>query len=79
MDTLHTPLARLVLFLVLLALAGSIAGGAHYAAVDLPAQKNVPPPANHGTKVSEKCTICMSDCTYSTDYQKCIRECDLIC
>jgi len=33
------PLARLVLFMVCLAIAGSVIAGVHYSAVDLPVQK----------------------------------------
>jgi hypothetical protein len=49
----RSPLARLVLFMICLAIAGSAIAGAHYAVVDLPAQNHVQnPPAN-----SESCTI----------------------
>lgn len=43
-----SPLARLVLFVICLAIAGSCVAGAHYAAVDLPAQKAVQVPLNMG-------------------------------
>ena len=56
MTTSHSaqsPLARLVLFMTCLAIAGSIVAGAHYLAVDLPTQEAVLyPPAN-----SESCTF----------------------
>ena len=35
----QSPIARLILFIVCLAIAGSIVGGIHYVAVDLPQQK----------------------------------------
>jgi len=41
-----SPLARLVLFIVCLSIAGSFVAGVHYVAVDLPEQQNVKPPAN---------------------------------
>lgn len=41
-----SPLARLVLFMVCLSIAGSIVAGVHYVAVDLPEQQNVKAPAN---------------------------------
>ena len=48
-----SPLTRLVLFIVCLAIAATIVAGAHYLAVDLPAQETaLHPPAN-----SESCTI----------------------
>jgi len=42
----YSPLAQLVLFIICLAFAGSCVAGAHYAAVDLPAQKAVQAPEN---------------------------------
>lgn len=56
MSDQNSPLARLVLFMVCLAIAGSALAVAHYAALDLPAQNSVQnPPAN-----SESCTIIYS-------------------
>ncbi len=43
----ESPLTRLVLFIVYLAMAGSFVAGLHYLAVDLPAQKNVVAPTNY--------------------------------
>jgi len=40
------PLARLVLVMVLLSLAGSIVAGAHYILMDLPVQNSLRPPVN---------------------------------
>jgi hypothetical protein len=37
-DSTCTPMARLVLFVVCLAIAGTFVAGAHYFAIDLPAQ-----------------------------------------
>jgi len=44
-----SPFARLVLFMVCLAIAGSIIGGLHYYAVDLPNQEYVQAPTNSNT------------------------------
>ena len=41
-----SPLARLVLFIICLSIAGSLAAGALYVAVDLPQQQNVEAPVN---------------------------------
>lgn len=41
-----TPLARLVLFMVCLAIAASGVAGLHYYAVDLPEQSSAVPPSN---------------------------------
>lgn len=49
----RSPLARLVLFMVCTAIAGSILAGAHYAAVDLPAQEW----ALHAPANSDSCDI----------------------
>ncbi|MHB8164090.1 MAG: hypothetical protein ACYDDV_07035 [Methanoregula sp.] len=42
----RSPLARLVLFIICLSIAGSFIAGIHYLAIDLPAQKNVQAPEN---------------------------------
>lgn len=44
----RSPLARLVVFMVCLSIAGSVVAGVHYFAVDLPAQKVVQVPQNIG-------------------------------
>ncbi len=38
-QTSRTPLARLVLFMICLSIAGSFVAGLHYAAIDLPRQQ----------------------------------------
>ncbi len=40
-EATQTPLSRLILFMICLAIAGSIVAGAHYYAVDLPVQNAV--------------------------------------
>lgn len=50
--TERSSLARLILFMVCLALAGSIVAGAHYFITDMPMQNAVQPPVNGDT-----CTI----------------------
>jgi hypothetical protein len=45
-QTQRSPLARLVLFMVCLSVAGTFLAGAHYYAVDLPAQQSIPAPTN---------------------------------
>jgi len=73
----RSPLARLVLFIVCIAILGSALATLHYAAVDLPQQKAIPPPDN-SQKLS-KCSICTSNCVFEPDYFNCMQECDLIC
>jgi hypothetical protein len=46
MSEIRTPLARLVLFMVCLSVAGSFLAGVHYFAVDLPQQQSLAAPKN---------------------------------
>lgn len=48
-----SPLARLVLFMVCLSIVGTVVAGAHYVAVDRPAQEA----AFHAPANSESCTV----------------------
>lgn len=81
--TESTPLARLVLFMICLSIAGAFVGGAHYYAVDLPQQKAVAghPPANANSDIAEKCNTCRSYCNYlpNDEKYKCLSDCELIC
>lgn len=52
--SMQSPLARLVLFMVCLSIAGTVMAGAHYLAVDLPAQEYRQAPLNTNS--------CHSDC-----------------
>ncbi len=74
----QSPLALLVLFMVCLAVFGSTVAGAYYYAVDLPQQKQAPPPDN-GLKPFKKYDICESNCKDKPDYYNCMTECNLIC
>jgi hypothetical protein len=78
MTGIRTPLARLVLFMVCLAIAGSILAGAHYYAIDLPQQRNAPAPENN-IPIDAGCRICQSNCYGVADYYDCMTECQLIC
>jgi len=48
MSETKSPLARLVLFMICLSIAGAFVAGVHYLAIDLPQQKSVTPPSNYG-------------------------------
>jgi hypothetical protein len=74
----HSPLAGLVLFMVCLAIAGSVLAAAHYYAVDLPQQQSAPAPDNK-SDLKRGCNICRANCIGETDYFNCMTECDLIC
>ena len=71
-------LARLVLFMVCLALAGSITAGAHYYAIDIPQQNAVQAPDNSGSSAMT-CAICKNNCKVSADYYDCLDQCNLVC
>jgi len=58
-ETKQTPLARLVLFMFCLAIAGSVVAGVHYVVIDIPAQQQIAekPPEN-GSMHDECNSIC---------------------
>lgn len=56
----QSPLARLVLFIVCIAILGSALATLHYAVVDLPQQTAVVAPAN---SPSDNCQDCYDWCT----------------
>ncbi len=74
----QSPLARLMLFLVCLAVVGSIVAGVHYYAIDLPLQEHISilQPENAAFIGCEKCRFA---CTYSPTPIKCLNDCDLVC
>ncbi len=55
------PLARLVLFLVCLSIAGSLIAGIHYFAIDHPAQAAVQIPGNNAQDVNDCIRKCPPD------------------
>jgi hypothetical protein len=59
-ESAKSPLARLVLFMIGLSVAGAFMAGVHYYAVDLPQQQNLHAPTNG-------CAYTRGDCTY--EYQ----------
>jgi hypothetical protein len=62
----HSPLARLVLFLVCLAIAGSLVAGTHYYAIDLPQQNSLQAPEN-AVSSTINCNICRHNCLADPD------------
>ena len=75
-----TPLARLVLFMVCLSIAGSFIAGAHYTMVDLPAQKSMQAPTNTGSCM-DACHAeqinCRANC--GPDRPLCLWGCNMLC
>lgn len=76
-ESAKSPLTRLVLFMICLAIAGSFVAGVHYFAVDLPQQKVPEAPAN-GMITTGECRIhlvyCQATCD-STRRAGCIESC----
>jgi hypothetical protein len=77
-ESAKSPLARLVLFMIGLSVAGAFMAGVHYYAVDLPQQQNVHAPTNGCAYTRGDCTYeyqnnrwvsvcCYTDCCTSTD------------
>ena len=73
-----SPLARLVLFMVCLSIAGTAVAGVHYYAVDLPQQESVQVPDNKMV-LGSGCEICKANCAGKTDIWNCLQECELVC
>lgn len=69
--TTPSPLARLVLFMVCLAIAGTVVAGAHYYTVDLPQRQIQEPPENLNTQKED----CLALCTGRTDFGGCMGKC----
>jgi hypothetical protein len=72
----QSPLARLVLFMICLAVAGSIIAGVYYYAVELPAQKAASAPEN--SWCTDQCYNAYFNCVSikGSDASACIRERD---
>jgi hypothetical protein len=77
-----SPLARLVLFMVCLALAGSMIAGIHYLTIDLPSQDSVKAPLN-SERMDENCEVqyracvlvCHRTMTTPVDQDDCYSSC----
>lgn len=72
-----SPVAQLVLFMVCLAVLGTILAGAHYIAIDLPQQIAAQqPPSNGGLSAYDDC---MARCTriYNSFSPVCAMSCSM--
>jgi len=78
----RSPLHNLVLFLIGLALFGTIVAGVHYAVIDLPMQQANPAPMNENLGSTGACAECIAKCTVqpweTSCTQKCLKSCDCI-
>ncbi|MFA5268077.1 MAG: hypothetical protein WC379_08890 [Methanoregula sp.] len=73
-----SPLARLVLFMVCLSIAGSIAAGVHWFVIDAPQQNALQPPTN-SDGCSDVCrmqsTDCAESCPMDGNWETCVDDC----
>ncbi|MFA5268088.1 MAG: hypothetical protein WC379_08945 [Methanoregula sp.] len=76
MPEAKSPLARLVLFMVCLSIAGSFAAGIHYYIVDLPAQASLQAPTNeYDCECYSEYTACLAPCRGAGNYAGCGAAC----
>ncbi|MDP3563556.1 MAG: hypothetical protein Q8R70_03610 [Methanoregula sp.] len=69
----RSPLARLVLFMFCIAIAGSLVAGLHYFTIDLPQQQAVTAPENSSCR--ELCRAIGTDCTAICMTESCRSVC----
>jgi len=73
----YSPLARLVLAMVCLSVAGTCVAGAHYYAVDLPEQNNLQAPLNAKVYCMWPCEYMLDDCKSHCDsFWYCQKKCE---
>lgn len=68
----RSPLARLVLFMICVSVAGAFVAGAHYYVIDLPQQNLVQAPANFLFGSSACADSCKASC--QRNYDSCINS-----
>jgi len=69
----NNPLLRLIIVLLLLAVAGSIAGGCYYVGVELPSRSLQP--AMQDQSVCSQCSADLNRCTEICKAQSCYTRC----
>lgn len=71
---------KLLIFILVLAVAGALIGGLYYAAAELPLEKTSgdQPPEN-SVSSTVQCDICRDNCEYADDKYECLSGCDLVC
>lgn len=76
----RSPLDRLIIFIVCLAMTGTVVAGVHYFTIDLPGEKSIQAPLNLG-KSDDPCSVqeeqCRADCNglIVPEMQACLRSC----
>lgn len=71
----RSPLHNLVLFLIGLAVSGTIVAGVHYLALDIPAQQANPAPLNYNPHDPAACARCMALCALHPWDSSCPNNC----
>jgi len=75
----RSPLARLVLFIVCLSIAGSIAAGIHWFVIDAPQQNALLQPPTNSDSCSGVChmqaTDCAESCPRDGNWETCVDDC----
>ncbi|MDO9550060.1 MAG: hypothetical protein Q7J03_03720 [Methanoregula sp.] len=74
----QSPITRLIVFIVCLALAGSFVAVIHYFAVDLPQQNAIQAPENRGielTSCQQGCIDAREVCLNSCSADTCVLQC----
>jgi len=74
MSEMRSPLARLVVFMVFLSVAGAFVAGVHYLVIDKPSQDAVKPPSNDYRACSKACDKSYISCMVSGTANK---ECEV--
>ena len=69
----QSPLTRLIIVIIFLAVAGSIVGGLHYVNVDLPSRTVVQ--VSEDRYVCSQCTASLDRCTEICKAQSCYTRC----
>jgi len=69
----QSPLTRLIIVIIFLAVAGSIVGGLHYVNVDLPSRTVVQ--VSEDRYVCSQCTAGLDRCTEICKAQSCYTRC----
>jgi len=74
MSELKSPLARLVVFMVFLSVAGAFIAGVHYLVIDKPSQDAVKPPSNDYSSCSDGCYTSYVSCKRWGNPEECESE-----
>lgn len=85
MRAAKSPLARLVLFMICLSMAGFLVSVIHYAAIDMPSQANPPSPKNwnldceiSNTNMFTCRAMCQNGPVPGVGKESCLADCDRI-